>query len=275
VNDSIPKRIIQTGKAIEQPLKIRAMMANVRLLHPDYEHLFFDDDGVERFINQEFPQYRRVFDSFRFPIQRFDFFRYLAVFKLGGFYFDLDVLLADCVSGLLGNACVFPFEGLTFSHFLRRRYQMDWEIGNYAFGAAPGALFLEAVIENCVRAQTDPDWLKPMMSGLPFFSRKDFAVLNTTGPGLLSRTLAEEQELAQTVTVLFPDDVCDFKNWNRFGNFGVHSMEGSWRDRGGALRRRVTQRWENLKLRKLLRESSKIGKTRFHKSNLVLAKGHT
>src|SRR4029077_5545531 len=137
-----------------------------------------------------------------------DFFRYLAIYRLGGFYFDLDVILATDLSPLLPTGCVFPFEGLTLSRLLRS-YGMDWEIGNYAFGATPGHPFLEAVIENCVRAQKDPSWVKPMMRGLPFFFRDECLVLNTTGPGLLSRTLAENAELATTVTVLFPDDVCD------------------------------------------------------------------
>ena len=92
-HQSIPRRIIQTARTRDLSLKQRAMMTNLRLLHPDYEHRFFDDEDVRRFIVQECPQYRDVFDGFRFPIQRYDFFRYLAVHRLGGFYFDLDVLL--------------------------------------------------------------------------------------------------------------------------------------------------------------------------------------
>src|SRR6266446_1187968 len=75
----------------------------------------------------------------------------------------------------------FPFEGLTLSDFLRNQHKMDWEIGNYAFGAAAGHPFLEAVIENCVRAQKDPSWVKHMMRGLPYFLRAEYYVLNTTG----------------------------------------------------------------------------------------------
>src|SRR5437879_786840 len=92
VQHHIPKRTIQTGKDADQPLRTRAMMCNLRLLNPDYEYLFFDNHQVETFINQEFPQYRGVFDSFQFRIQRYDFFRYLAVYRHGGFYFDLDVM---------------------------------------------------------------------------------------------------------------------------------------------------------------------------------------
>lgn len=240
------------------------MMSTIRLLNPDYEYIFFDDQGVEKFVDQEFPQYRTVFYSFRFPIQRYDFFRYLAVYRYGGFYFDLDVLLASSLSGLLESGCVFPFEGITFSHFLRTHYKMDWEIGNYAFGAAPGHPFLEAIIENCVRAQKDRAWVKPMMRRLPLLSRSEFFVLNTTGPGLISRTLAENPELAKMVLVLLPDDVCDSTNWNRFGDLGIHLMDASWRINKGRVRKRLALEWEGWKLRRLLKKSTALGKTRRH-----------
>jgi hypothetical protein len=260
----IPKRIIQTGRHAHQPLHLRAMMANIRLLNPDFEYLFFDEERVQAFIDHEFPQYRAVFDSFRFPIQRYDFFRYLAVYRYGGFYFDLDVMLASGLSDLLDAGCVFPFEGLTLSEHLRNRYKMDWEIGNYAFGAAAGHPFLAAIIENCMKAEKDPNWVKPMMRGFPPFLTSEYLILNTTGPGLITRTLAENAELAKTVTVLFPDDVCDLENWNRFGDLGIHFIEGSWRTRSSYLLRRVAQHWENFKLQRLLKESRKLGKTRQH-----------
>jgi hypothetical protein len=257
----IPRRIIQTAKTHNLSLKHRAMMANLKLLHPDYEHCFFDNAEVEAFIDREFPTYRGVFDGFRFPIQRYDFFRYLAVYRLGGFYFDLDVLLATDLSPLVPTGCVFPFEGLTLSQLLRS-YDMDWEIGNYAFGAAAGHPFLEAVIENCVRAQREPAWVQPMMRGVPPLSGAEYSVLYTTGPGLVSRTLAENIALAKTVTVLFPDDVCDIDSWNRFGDFGVHLMEGTWRLPSSYLRRRVAQTIEFWAIQRCIKEGRRRGATR-------------
>jgi hypothetical protein len=264
MQSQIPKRIIQTGKTLHQPMRNRAMMSNIRLHNPDYEYLFFDDDRVQELINQEFPQFRTLFDSFRFAIQRFDFFRYLAIYHFGGFYFDLDVMLVSGLSSLLESGCVFPFEGLTFSHFLRNHHKMDWEIGNYAFGSAPRHPFLEKIIDNCVRAQKDPAWVKPMMRGMPMLSKQEFFVLNTTGPGLISRTLAENPNLAKEVTILFPDNVCDFNNWNRFGEFGIHLMDGTWRVKMGRVRRRLALNWESWKLDKLLKESVSLGKSRYH-----------
>lgn len=260
----IPKKIIQTGRQLEQPLRNRAMMANIRLFNPDFEYLFFDDQGVQVFIDREFPQYRATFEAFSTPIQKYDFFRYLAVFHHGGFYFDLDVMLATNLLPLLQYGCVFPFEGLTINSYLRDHYGMDWEIGNYAFGAAPGHPFLQAVIDNCVKAQQDPNWVKPMMRGIPVLSRTDYRILNTSGPGLVSRTLAEDSEVGKLVTVLFPDDVTDTRTWNRFGDFGVHHMQGSWRRSRWYLTNRLADRLEAAKLNRLLKDSADLGKTRSH-----------
>lgn len=257
----IPARIIQTAKHCDLTLKQRAFTTNLQLLNRDYEWCFFDNQSVDRFVDKEFPHYRALFDSFPFSIQRYDFFRYLAVYRLGGFYFDLDVLLATKLSELRTHTCVFPFEGLTFSRLLRAA-GMDWQIGNYAFGATPGHPFLKAIIDNCVRAQREPSWAQAMMPGVPFLSRRSHSVLHTTGPGLVSRTLAENCGLRATVTVLFPGDVCDIESWNRFGDFGIHFMDGTWRPPVGLVRRRMTLRYEAWSMRRLIRKSRRFGKAR-------------
>jgi hypothetical protein len=264
MQNRIPRRIIQTGKSTHQSLRNRAMMANIRLLNPDHEYLFFDDAQVENFVGREFPQYWPAFNGFPFRIQRYDFFRYLAVYHYGGFYFDLDVLLASSVSGLTEHQCVFPFEGFTVSRFMREDLSTDWLIGNYAFGAVPGHPFLEAIIENCVRGLKDPTWVKPMMRGSPPLMGDEFFVLNSTGPGLVSRTLAENRDLAKTVTVLFPDDVCDPQNWNLFGEWGVHLVSNSWRPNRSFIRQKFSDYYWRWIDHRNLKDSVRRGKHRYH-----------
>jgi mannosyltransferase OCH1-like enzyme len=271
----IPKRIVQfrIGKHVNQTLRDRAITSNIRLLNSDYEYLFFDDARVEEFIEREFPSYRQIFDSFPFAIQRCDFFRYLAVYRYGGFYFDSDVLLASSLSDLLDCGCVFPFETLNFSHFMRSNLRMDWQIGNYAFGAAQGHSFLEAIIKNCIKAQRDPGWVKPMMRGSPLFIKDEYLIINSTGPGLVSRTLAENPGLAKEVTVLFPDDVCDVRNWNRFGDHGIHLMDSSWRASRGFMRQKFTNICRNWLRQRRLKESLRLGKSRYHPGGLLVCSG--
>jgi hypothetical protein len=258
----IPRRLIQTGKSRSLSPLARAAATNLKLLHPDWEYTFFDDENVRRFVQIEFPHYKTVFDSFFSPIQRVDFFRYLAIYHFGGFYFDLDVLLSKDLSELLDKQCVFPFEEITINPMLRKWYGMDWEIGNYAFGAVRGHPFLGAAIENCIKAQRDPDWMKPMLAGIPRIFHSEFHVLNTTGPGLLSRTYAENPDIAKSLTVLFPEDVCDRATWHKFGDFGVHLMNGSWRPKASLLYRRLAGWWESRLRQCLLKASMQLGPRR-------------
>jgi hypothetical protein len=258
----IPKTIIQTGPHRALPLLHRAVVANIRLLNPDFEYRFFDNDDVDKFVTQEFPQYRPTFDAFRFPIQRYDFFRYLAIYRYGGFYLDLDVLLATNLSPLVDLGCVFPFDDLGISQFLRRTLGMDWTIGNYAFGAMPGHPFLWAVIQSCIRGQEHPEWIEPALRGIPRPFRDDFLVLNSTGPLLVSRALGENKALAEDVAILFPEDVRDPASWHRFGRFGIHLMEGSWRPKEKLLRKRLRTLWESWVFRRLMKDSAKLGATR-------------
>jgi hypothetical protein len=186
----------------------------------------------------------------------------LAIYRYGGFYFDLDVLLADALTALLSCECVFAFEELTDSKYFWDRFQMDWQIANYAFGAAPRHPFLAAIIDNCLRAKHDPEWVSPMMKWIPKPFRDEFYVLNTSGPGLVSRTFAENPNLAADVTVLFPNDVRDPRTWHQFGEFGVHAMVGSWRKPDSLLALRLRRVWEGWKMRRTFANSESRGSSR-------------
>ena len=136
---------------------------------------------------------------------------------------------------------------------------MDWEVGNYAFGAAAGHPFLKAIITNCVRAQQHPEWADTMLKSIPRMFRSEEFVLATTGPGLVSRTLAEYPGASEQVKVLFPEDVCNPKSWHCFGAYGVHLQGGAWRVREGLVRRVLHRNWEAWRRKALLKDSLKRG----------------
>jgi mannosyltransferase OCH1-like enzyme len=258
----IPRRIIQTGKSRDTRVLFRAAAASLIHQNPDFEFLFFDDQEVEDFIDQEFSSYRRIVDSFEHRIQRYDFFRYLAVYHFGGFYFDQDVMLASSLEPLLRHDCVFSFERLTWSDYLRTEAKMDWEIGNYAFGATANHPFIELIIKNCVRAQEDAEWRNRATKSLPRLLRDELSVIYSTGPGLVSRTFAEYKNTRDDVTILFPEDVCDRQNWNLFGDYGIHLGVGSWRREQTSVRRRLINSLGKLNEDRAIREGRKLGKGR-------------
>jgi mannosyltransferase OCH1-like enzyme len=237
----IPKRIIhifvQPDRDRPLPMLCQACAANARLLNPDFEYCFFDDKRMASFLENEFPEYVDVFQSFPYPIQRYDFFRYLAVYRLGGFYFDLDVFLTQGLDPLLGHQAVFSYEDLTFNSYLSDQHQVYFEIGNYGFGCRTEHPFMKAIIENCVRGRRDPVWERRFLEGLPWVLRSQWYVPSSTGPGLVTRTWAENPALRPTVELLFPSELSERARWRYFGDYGVHVTAGSWQRRENALRR--------------------------------------
>lgn len=216
----------------------------MKLLNPDFEYHFFDDADVDAFIREHFPQYRDVFNGFKYRIQQVDFFRYLAIYHFGGFYFDLDVLLFEGLEKLLRFGCVFPFERIGISAYFKKKYNMHWDIGNYAFAAKKRHPFLEKIIENCCRTQKDFGYVKSILKSMPAILRKENYALCTTGPLLVTKTYAENCQLHSEVKILMPEDICDRRNWNKFGEYGLHLMNGSWRPRGTNLYKLYKMVWK-------------------------------
>jgi hypothetical protein len=118
------------------------------------------------------------------------------------------------------------------------------------------------VIGNCIRSLEQPAWALEMYRNIPVPFRGQFVVTNTTGPGLVTRTLAENRDLQGSVTVLFPHDVCEPRSWHHFGDYGAHLMAASWRQTDGIVRRRLARMWETRTRRRFMADSRDRGARR-------------
>jgi len=91
----IPKIIWQT---FYQPIDqlhpvIQEQHQKIRSLNPTYEHRFFMDDDIENFIKTEFadnPKIQECFNKLNIMVAKVDLWRYLALYKYGGIYLDMD-----------------------------------------------------------------------------------------------------------------------------------------------------------------------------------------
>jgi ABC-type oligopeptide transport system substrate-binding subunit len=48
------------GKTAQVSLKHQGFICNLKLLNPDFEYRYFDDQQLESFIDTEYPEYRNV-----------------------------------------------------------------------------------------------------------------------------------------------------------------------------------------------------------------------
>lgn len=244
------------------PLLYRAARNSALAFHPSYERLIYDESEMQRFVNEHCPEQLQNLLAFPQKIQQIDFFRYLVLYHIGGFYLDLDVFLTKPLDPLCDNQCILAFEELTVSQYFRNELGIDWEAANYAMGSEPRHPLFAAVIENCVRGLRDPVWAALPTACIPALFRQPFLVPFSTGPGMVTRTIAERPDLHASISILFPEDVRESKYWHAFGDYGVHLMHSSWRRRRSFILAKLHQFWMKYRRRHMLAKSALIGPRR-------------
>jgi hypothetical protein len=55
-------------------------------IHPGWEAHLWTDDTADAFVAKHFPELREMWLSYRYPIQRIDALRYMALYHYGGMY---------------------------------------------------------------------------------------------------------------------------------------------------------------------------------------------
>lgn len=98
----IPKLIHETSKSRCLADVFRQATTKWRL--DDHGYYFHDDDAVDRFLHQdwpEFPQLQMVLQCIQCPTIKADIWRYLILWEFGGIYSDIDTIPTNRFHGLM------------------------------------------------------------------------------------------------------------------------------------------------------------------------------
>ncbi len=218
----IPRILHQTGKTKAISKELEVYRDQLLKLHPHWDYRFYDDAGCRSIVERCFPSFIPVYESYPSPIQRADSFRVIAVYGLGGFYLDLDMVCFRPLDDLCAYHCVFGEEKtLAADEAKRLGHRHAVRVANYMFGSEAGHPFLLHILEMMVRAS------RRMV-------KREEEVLETTGPGLVTRAFFSQQERMRDV-VLLPnrDRICPSPHCRtvscHFGDYAAHRHAGSWR----------------------------------------------
>ena len=88
----IPKIIHQTFKTKKLPLELQELIFRTKELCPTFEHRLYDDEDITTFIKDNYDEETlRLYNMInpKLGMAKADFFRYLLIYKVGGFYFDI------------------------------------------------------------------------------------------------------------------------------------------------------------------------------------------
>ena len=223
IQSQIPKILIQTWKTKTIPEKYKEDVASVKKYNKEYTFLFFDDLDIITFIQTNFPVYYSTYVKLPILIQKIDFFRYLAVYHYGGFYFDLDMKALYPLDELLTYECVFPIDQkITPNKCKRERFHpycernIDFLIGQYAFGAIPHHPFIKLLIDT-IHTNIDSYIEKYAM-------QKDEIqyVYSSTGPDFVTNVYIDTPN-KESIHIL------ESKNAQYFGKYAKHNYYGTWK----------------------------------------------
>ncbi len=160
---TLPKLIHQTFPGRTLAPEVQANIDALRSLNPDWQHTLYDDAEIARFIRQAYGE--RVYERFdridpTYGAAKADLFRYLLLYKLGGFYLDIKSSMSRPLDSVLrpderywigqwpsGPEAEFQGAGLhpETEHIHGGEFQQWFVL------ATPGHPFLKAVIENVLR----------------------------------------------------------------------------------------------------------------------------
>lgn len=114
---SIPRIIHQTYISENVPLEWKYSQQSVKFWNDGFEYIFWTDETLRTFINENYPNFINTYDSYPYAIQRVDAARYFLLYHFGGFYLDLDIGCHRSLEDLRAYQAILPkTEPLGFSN---------------------------------------------------------------------------------------------------------------------------------------------------------------
>ena len=172
----IPSIIHQVWSGIEGPYpKIFEKYKNSWLRdYPSWKYILWNQQRMNDFIIETYPQYWEKYNEFPYNIQRWDIIRYLILYKYGGMYADLDYESLKPLDSLLSaQTCCFACE----STYNDEKGTLLEYFNNALILSSPKHFFIKEIID-CIFSDIKINHF--------CFSKSQY-VLNTTGPVMITK----------------------------------------------------------------------------------------
>ena len=189
----IPKIIHQVWGGSPLPDHFRRLGATWKRDYPDWQYVLWDDEKINGFIREYYPQYLDIYARFPYNAQRWDAARYLFLYKMGGMYIDFDYESVEPFENLIdGKTCCFSEEPLSERDILNYK-KVDRMFNNAMMLSVPGHPFMAKIIGAVFRE-----------NNLSCQDPKAVCVLKTTGPWMLVDTYNELSDIEKSAVYLLP-----------------------------------------------------------------------
>lgn len=206
----------------ELPDYFKKNIPRIQRFHPSWTVRLYNTEDAVKIIEEHLPEYLAPYRTFKYDIQRADFFRIALVYLFGGFYMDLDMHCFKSLNELRKHSIVLAEEKIISENTRRKRgLKYKQRIANYMFGSRPKHPFWLEVLDRL-----------SLLALTPITSQQD--ILDITGPGFLTDIFHERKSFYPDITLLTNRNYrCLHPQHNEischFGDFAAHLHIGSWR----------------------------------------------
>ena len=179
----IPKIIHQVWGGEEQlPNAFGQLAETWKRDYPKYRYEYWDDDRMNHFVEQHYPQYVEKYYSFTYHIQRWDAIRYMLLHQLGGMYVDFDYESLEPLDEIVKDkTCCFAMEPESHCRIFKKPVMFN----NALMLSVPGHPFMQKIIETVFC----DNWQNSVTQAASVYTnekqKKNYIVLNSTSPWML------------------------------------------------------------------------------------------
>lgn len=197
--------------------------------HKDWQYIYWNDAMLEKFLQDNFPQYIPKLLQFPYDIQRWDAIRYLILYQYGGVYIDFDMECLKNITPLLKGNCCFGTDvksNIVFSSLFEGDY-----INNAFIATIPKHPFFAKIIDKIFN-----------QSIIYNTSYKLVQVLQSTGAIMLSNLNNESDEKVYIIPAEYisPFSISEIhsiclgksnQEWDKRIEkaFAIHYFMGTWK----------------------------------------------
>jgi len=185
----IPKIIHQTYKTKKLPLELQEIVFRIKDACPTFEYRLYDDNDMYNFIKENYDEETlRLYNMInpKLGMAKADFFRYLLIYKVGGFYFDIKSCPERDLTEWAENYKFITGHWCHRHHADTLRYKLG-EFQNWHIMSEPGHPILERTIqrmkENIINYNYRPGKIDVKTD-----------ILSVTGPLCYSRAILETKD---------------------------------------------------------------------------------
>lgn len=232
----IPHIIHQIWSGLDEPLpkRFEILGKTWKYDYPTWKYEFWDNERMNTFVQQKFPQYWDNYCKFPYDIQRWDAIRYLILKEVGGMYVDFDYESVRPLDELTQDkTCCFSMEPA--SHYKRQEADKAFTFNNAMMLSVPNHEFMNKIVEQIFQ---DDNVIRKEDS-------KAFTVFKTTGPFILNQLYNQQTDEEKKQIYLIPSDFVspyDYKQVEMVRNnivtkyledrlvnaYAIHHYLGAW-----------------------------------------------